>query len=212
VACAPGCALDRDFRIMASEVAGGMPMVAGNSFRERFAVDGAAGFPSKSGAEAFVQLRREYPDSPLSILAASAQGLEWKSKDAATGWSVVPGRGQVYVGRYRQGSVHLLVALAAGTMMVAPLVVAYERRNALLQIGSHATITGNAIVNANAFMQDNATVAGNLTLAGVLQHQNIFTIAGTLTQNAMVTIPSLVTHTVTAGTGTTPSRTMRRSP
>jgi len=72
----------------------------------------------------------------------------------------------------------------------------------LLQVGSHATITGNAIVNANAFMQDNATVAGNLTLAGVLQHQNIFTITGTLTQHAMVTIPSLVTHTVTAGTGT----------
>ena len=72
---------------------------------------------------------------------------------------------------------------------------------ALLQVGSNATITGNAIVNANAFLQDNATVAGNLTLAGVLQHQNIFTVTGTLTQNAMVTIPSLVTHTVTAGTG-----------
>ena len=80
---------------------------------------GAAGFPRKSGDEAFVQLRREYPDSPLSMLAASAHGL------------VVPGLGQMYVGRYGQGSVHLLVALAAATMMVAPLVVAYDRRHDL---------------------------------------------------------------------------------
>jgi hypothetical protein len=71
----------------------------------------------------------------------------------------------------------------------------------LLQIGSHATITGNVLVNANAFMADNSTVTGNLTLAGVLQHQNIFTIGGTLTQNASVTIPALQTRTVTAGTG-----------
>ncbi len=71
----------------------------------------------------------------------------------------------------------------------------------LLQIGSFATITGNVLVNANAFMQDNAKVAGNLTLAGVLQHQNIFTITGTLTQHAAVTIPTLATRVVTAGTG-----------
>jgi hypothetical protein len=72
---------------------------------------------------------------------------------------------------------------------------------ALIQIGSHATITGNVIGLANAFMQDNATVAGNLTLSGVLQHQNIFTITGTLTEHATVTIPALATKTVTAGTG-----------
>src|SRR5206468_13081542 len=72
----------------------------------------------------------------------------------------------------------------------------------LIQIGSFATITGNVIGLANAFMQNNATVAGNLTLGGVLQHQSIFTITGTLTQNAAVTIPALATRTVTAGTGT----------
>ena len=71
----------------------------------------------------------------------------------------------------------------------------------LLQIGSFATITGNVLVNADAFMRDNSKVAGNLTLAGVLQHQNIFTITGTLTQHATVTIPTLATKTVTAGTG-----------
>jgi hypothetical protein len=71
----------------------------------------------------------------------------------------------------------------------------------LFQIGSFATITGNALVNANAFMQDHATVAGNLTLSGVLQHQNIYTITGTLTEHASVTIPSLAVKTVTAGTG-----------
>jgi hypothetical protein len=92
---------------------------------------GAAGFPRKSGDEAFAQLHREYPDSPLSMLAASSHGLNWKSKDAATEWSVIPGLGQMYVGRYGQGSIHLLVALAAATMMVAPLVVAYDRRHDL---------------------------------------------------------------------------------
>jgi hypothetical protein len=92
---------------------------------------GAAGLPRKSGDEAFAQLRREYPNSPLSMLAADAHGLDWKSKDAATGWSVVPGLGQMYVGGYGQGSVHLLVALAAATMLVAPIAVAYERRHDL---------------------------------------------------------------------------------
>jgi hypothetical protein len=72
----------------------------------------------------------------------------------------------------------------------------------LLQLGSRATITGNVIVNANAFLRDNATVNGNVTLAGVLQTQNIFTITGTLLQNTPVTIPSLVTRTITPGTGT----------
>ena len=91
----------------------------------------AAGLPRKSGNEAFAQLRRECPGSPLSALAAEAHGLDWKSKDAATGWSVVPGLGQMYAGAYGQGSVHLLVALAAATMMVAPVVVAYERRHDL---------------------------------------------------------------------------------
>jgi len=91
----------------------------------------AAGLPRKSGDEAFAQLRREYPGSPLSALAADARGLAWKSKDAATAWSVVPGLGQMYIGAYGRGSVHLLVALAALTMMVAPVVVAYDRRHDL---------------------------------------------------------------------------------
>jgi hypothetical protein len=71
----------------------------------------------------------------------------------------------------------------------------------LLQIGSHTTITGNVQVNNNAFLRDNAAVTGNVTLAGVLQHQNIFTITGTLTEHATVTIPTLQTRTVTVGTG-----------
>lgn len=74
---------------------------------------------------------------------------------------------------------------------------------ALFQLGSHATVTGNVLVNNNAFLRDNATIIGNLTLAGVLQHQNIFTIQGTLTEHATVVIPSLQVRTVTPGTGTT---------
>jgi hypothetical protein len=92
---------------------------------------GAAGLPRKSGDDAFAELRREFPESPLSCLAAEASGLAWKSKDTATAWSVVPGLGQMYVGRYGQGSVHLLVALAAATMIVAPIAIGYERRRDL---------------------------------------------------------------------------------
>jgi ribosomal protein S8E len=73
----------------------------------------------------------------------------------------------------------------------------------LFQLGSQATVTGNVLVNNNAFLRDNSTIVGNLTLAGVLQHQNIFTITGTLTQNATVSIPTLLVRTVTPGTGTT---------
>ena len=92
---------------------------------------GAAGLPRQSGDEAFAQLERESPTSPLASLAASARHLEWKSKDAASGWSAVPGLGQMYVGRYAAGTGYLLVGLAAATMIVAPLVVGYERRHDL---------------------------------------------------------------------------------
>ncbi len=92
---------------------------------------GAAGLPRKSGDEAFAQLQREAPGSALASLAAETRGLGWKSKDAASGWSVVPGLGQMYLGRYAAGTGYLVVGLAAVAMIVAPLAVGYERRNDL---------------------------------------------------------------------------------
>ncbi len=83
------------------------------------------------------------------------------------------------------------------------LITASIDSGALFQLGSHATVTGNVLVNNNAFLRDNATIIGNLTLAGVLQHQNIFSIQGVLTEHATVIIPTLQVRTVTPGTGTT---------
>jgi hypothetical protein len=92
---------------------------------------GAAGLPRQSGDEAFAQLQREDAGSPIASLAASAQHLGWKSKAAASAWSVVPGLGQMYCGRYGLGTAYLLVGVAAATMIIAPLAVGYQRRHDL---------------------------------------------------------------------------------
>jgi predicted acyltransferase (DUF342 family) len=71
-----------------------------------------------------------------------------------------------------------------------------------LSLGSAAKIIDNPAVNGNAFMADQSVVQGNLTLHGTLQHQNTFTITGTLTQNVVdVMVPTLITKTFTVGTG-----------
>jgi hypothetical protein len=92
---------------------------------------GAAGLPRESGDDAFAQLQREQPGSPLASLAASARQLDWKTKDAASAWSVVPGLGQMYVGRTGAGAAYLTVALAATTMILVPLAIGYQRRHEL---------------------------------------------------------------------------------
>ena len=91
----------------------------------------AAGLPRGSGDEAFAQLRREAPGSPLVAFADAAKDLNWKSKDAAAAWSLVPGLGQMYVHRYGAGSVFLLIAAAAAAMTITPVAVAYDRRHDL---------------------------------------------------------------------------------
>jgi hypothetical protein len=92
---------------------------------------GASGFPRDSGDEAFDLLVKEQPGSPLAALAREARATRWKSKDTATAWSIVPGLGQVYVGERWSGVVRLAVALAAAAMVIAPGVVAYQRRSDL---------------------------------------------------------------------------------
>ena len=92
---------------------------------------GAAGFPRDSGDEAFDLLVKEQPNSPLAALAREANATPWKSKGRATGLSIVPGLGQFYVGERWSGVARLAVALAAVAMVVAPAVIAYERRTDL---------------------------------------------------------------------------------
>jgi hypothetical protein len=72
-----------------------------------------------------------------------------------------------------------------------------------MTIGSAARVIDEPKVNGNAFMRDQSVVQGDLTLAGTLQHQNTFTITGTLRENARdVLLPALATRTFPVGTGT----------
>jgi hypothetical protein len=92
---------------------------------------GASGFPRRSGDEAFDLLLREQPSSALAALTVQAKAVPWKSKDTATALSIVPGLGQFYVGDHWSGAARLAVALAAAGLVIAPAVVAYQRRSDL---------------------------------------------------------------------------------
>ncbi len=91
----------------------------------------AGGFPRESGDEALDLLMRENPATPLAQLAAEVQRTPWKSTEAATAWSIVPGLGQMYVGEHRSGLVRLGVAMGAVAMLAAPAWIAYQRREEL---------------------------------------------------------------------------------
>ena len=92
---------------------------------------GVTGLPRGSGDEAFDLLTREQPGSPLAGWAQEAKRTAWKSKSTATGLSLLPGLGQLYVGERMSGSIRLGIALAAIAMVVTPAVLAYRRRSDL---------------------------------------------------------------------------------
>jgi hypothetical protein len=90
----------------------------------------ASDLPGTSG-QAFDEIISKYHDSPVAPFAADARKVPWKSQGSATAWSIVPGLGQIYVGEYGNGAIRLTIGLAAVAMIVAPSVIAYERRNDL---------------------------------------------------------------------------------
>jgi hypothetical protein len=92
---------------------------------------GVAGLPRESGDEAFDLLIQDHPGSPLADAARAAKQVPWKSKSTATGLSLIPGLGQMYVGEILNGTIRLGVALASAAMIVVPIVVAYQRRDDL---------------------------------------------------------------------------------
>jgi hypothetical protein len=92
---------------------------------------GASGLPRESGDEAFDQLTKEAPGTPLATLALEAKNVPWKSKDTAAGWSAVPGLGQFYVGEKLSGTLRLAVALAAVTAIAIPIYIGFQRRDDL---------------------------------------------------------------------------------
>ena len=89
------------------------------------------GLPRDSGDEAFDELVRDHSRSPLSALALDAKNAPWKSTEAGTAWSIIPGVGQMYVGEYRNGSARLAVGLASVGMILVPGIIGYGRRDEL---------------------------------------------------------------------------------
>jgi hypothetical protein len=92
---------------------------------------GASGFPRASGDAAFDELIASAPGSPLGGRAAEARATPWKSKDTATGLSLIPGLGQFYLGQPLSGTVRLAIGLGSVAMIALPIYVAYERRQDL---------------------------------------------------------------------------------
>ncbi len=88
---------------------------------------GATGFPRESGDEALRLLLAEAPQGDLATWARDALDVSYKTKGAATAWSIVPGLGQIYVGETGSGIVRLAVALASAALVVVPSVLAIER-------------------------------------------------------------------------------------
>jgi hypothetical protein len=92
---------------------------------------GASGLPRESGDAAFDELAAAAPGSPLATLAAAARREPWKSKDTATGLSLIPGLGQFYLGQALSGTLRLAVGIGSLAMIAVPIYVAYQRRREL---------------------------------------------------------------------------------
>ena len=78
------------------------------------------GFP-RGSEEAFHALLKGSPDSPLAPLARDALAVPYKTLGEATAWSILPGAGQMYVGKWGKGWLRLGVAAGFGGLALAPL-------------------------------------------------------------------------------------------
>ncbi len=85
-----------------------------------------SGFPREEPQEAFDELIRRFPLSPLSKLAIDAKSVPWKSQDMAIGLSIVPGAGQAYAGEWGNGSLRFLTAAVFAAVAIVPIVVIYK--------------------------------------------------------------------------------------
>jgi hypothetical protein len=92
---------------------------------------GASGLPRASGDQAWDDLMRDAPTTPLARLALEAKKTPSKSRDSATAWSAIPGLGQIYVGEVLNGSVRLTIGLASLAAIAVPVYVGYQRRQDL---------------------------------------------------------------------------------
>lgn len=85
------------------------------------------GFP-RGPTEAWDELTRRFPSSPEASLAHLGAQAPWKSQDAATLWSILPGAGQIYVGETLNGIVRLVVAAAFTALAILPIATLIQDR------------------------------------------------------------------------------------
>ena len=101
------------------------------------------GFP-RNEQEALEELLRKYPASPYAPLAMEMNRIPFKSQATATAWSLIPGAGQMYVGDWTLGVIHLSIATAfAAISIVPPLLMVKNQKLDWLGLGiSLAGIVG----------------------------------------------------------------------
>jgi hypothetical protein len=92
---------------------------------------GVSGLPRESGDAAFDALSRCGAPPAIASVLPEARSVRWKSKDAASYWSLLPGLGQIYVGEPASGVVRLVIALASATAIAVPLVIGLHRSSDL---------------------------------------------------------------------------------
>ena len=119
-----------------------------------------SGFPREEPDEAFDPLIKDFPTSPLAALARESKLLPWKSPDAATAWSIIPGAGQIYAGETGNGLARIAVALVGAALIVVPSVLAYLKAN------RHETIsTGEGLAYAGVGIGGLIVLSIDYTLA-----------------------------------------------
>jgi hypothetical protein len=88
-----------------------------------------AGFPRGDPNEIFQQLLTEYGASPYALLAREAQTVPRKSPAKVTGWSIIPGAGQIYAGETGNGLARIAIAIVGAALVAVPSVLAATKAN-----------------------------------------------------------------------------------
>jgi hypothetical protein len=77
-----------------------------------------SGFP-RDADHALAELK----DTPFAGVAEEARRVPYKSQDAALAWSILPGAGQMYVGRWGNGMLRLGIATGFAAAAIVPIVL-----------------------------------------------------------------------------------------
>ena len=74
------------------------------------------------------ELQTRYPASPFAAWAGDARQIPYKLQGTAAAWSILPGAGQIYVGKTASGWIRLGVAAACTAAALVPPVFMFRDR------------------------------------------------------------------------------------